>query len=141
MMEIPGILNIPDNELRFTFSRSSGPGGQNVNKVNSRVTLWFDVKESSSLTELQKNKIRSRLANRINEAGILSITSTTYRTQRANREDAVHRFQALIAAALTERPVRKKTKIPRRIHEKRLQVKKRRGMIKSVRAKKHCDYS
>ncbi|MDH3330609.1 MAG: alternative ribosome rescue aminoacyl-tRNA hydrolase ArfB [Desulfobulbaceae bacterium] len=141
MMEIPGILNIPDNELRFTFSRSSGPGGQNVNKVNSRVTLWFDVKESSSLTELQKNKIRSRLANRINEAGILSITSTTYRTQRANREDAVQRFQALIAAALTERPVRKKTKIPRRIHEKRLQVKKRRGMIKSVRAKKHCDYS
>jgi len=140
-MEIPGILNIPDNELRFTFSRSSGPGGQNVNKVNSRVTLWFDVKESSSLTELQKNKIRSRLANRINEAGILSITSTTYRTQRANREDAVQRFQALIAAALTERPVRKKTKIPRRIHEKRLQVKKRRGMIKSVRAKKHCDYS
>jgi len=140
-MEIPGILNIHDNELRFTFSRSSGPGGQNVNKVNSRVTLWFDVKESSSLTELQKNKIRSRLANRINEAGILSITSTTYRTQRANREDAVHRFQALIAAALTERPVRKKTKIPRRIHEKRLQVKKRRGMIKSVRAKKHCDYS
>lgn len=140
-MEIPGILNIHDNELRFTFSRSSGPGGQNVNKVNSRVTLWFDVKESSSLTELQKNKIRSRLANRINEAGILSITSTTYRTQRANREDAVQRFQALIAAALTERPVRKKTKIPRRIHEKRLQVKKRRGMIKSVRAKKHCDYS
>lgn len=139
-MEIPGKLNIPDDELRFTFSRSSGPGGQNVNKVNSRVTLWFDVQGSSSLTELQKNKIRDRLANRINEAGILSITSTSYRTQRANREDAVQRFQDLIAAALTVRPVRKKTKIPRRIHEKRLQIKKRRGMIKSVRAKKHSDF-
>lgn len=139
MIEIPGKLNIPDNELRFTFSRSSGPGGQNVNKVNTRATLWFDVKNSLSLTDIQKQKIRSRLANRINEAGILSITATNYRTQRANREDAIQRFQALIAAALTERPVRKKTKIPRRLQEKRLQAKKRRGMIKSVRAKKHFD--
>ncbi len=139
MIEIPGKLNIPENELRFTFSRSGGPGGQNVNKVNSRVTLWFDVQDSSSLTEMQKQKIRSRLANRINLAGILSITSTQYRTQRANREDVTRRFQALIAAALTERPVRKKTKITRRMQEKRLQAKKRRGMIKSVRSKKHFD--
>lgn len=136
MIEIPGKLNIPDSELRFTFSRSSGPGGQNVNKVNSRVTLWFDVQGSTSLTAAQRQKILSRLANRVNEAGILSVTSTSHRSQRANREDVVQRFQTLIAAALVERTVRKKTRIPRRVHEKRLQSKKRKGMIKSLRTKK-----
>jgi ribosome-associated protein len=139
MIEIPGKLDIPDGELRFTFSRSSGPGGQNVNKVNSRVTLWFAVQDSTALTEMQKQKIRSRLANRINDAGILSVSSENYRTQRANREDAIKRFQTLLSAALTEKPVRKKTRISKRIQEKRLQAKKRRGMRKSARAKKHFE--
>jgi ribosome-associated protein len=139
MIEIPGKLTIPENEIRFTFSRSSGPGGQNVNKVNSRVTLWFAVQDSAALTEMQKQKIRSRLANRINEAGILSISAENFRTQRANREEAIQRFQSLVAAALTEKPVRKKTRISKRIQEKRLLAKKRRGMKKSARAKKHFD--
>jgi len=137
MNDISGKLIIPDNELRFTFSRCSGPGGQNVNKVNSRVTLWFDVKGSPSLTERQKNTVRQRLANRINEAGILRITATSYRTQRANREDAVRRFVDLLAVALTEKPVRKKSKLSRRVKEKRLQAKKHRGILKSGRAKKN----
>ena len=137
MIEIPGKLNIPDNELRFTFSRCSGPGGQNVNKVNSRVTLWFDVKESPSLTEKQKYTIRKRLVNRINEAGILRISSTRYRTQRANKKYHVQRFEDLLRAVLTEKPVRKKSKLPRRAKEKRLQAKKHRGMIKSGRTKKN----
>ncbi|MDW7773028.1 MAG: alternative ribosome rescue aminoacyl-tRNA hydrolase ArfB [Desulfobulbaceae bacterium] len=139
MIEIPGKLNIHDNELRFTFSRSSGPGGQNVNKVSSRVTLWFDVSGSSSLTEVQKQKISTRLANRMNKEGKLSITSTRYRTQGANREDVMLLFQALLAEALTERPARKKSKIPRRVKERRLQEKKRRSMKKSMRLQKHFD--
>jgi len=139
MIQIPDTLNIRDHELRFTFSRSSGPGGQNVNKVNSRVTLWFDVNASTSLSETQKQKIRSRLAGRINAAGILSVSSTNYRTQQANREDAIRRFHILIGAALTDKPPRKETRTPRRIREKRLQAKKRRGMIKSLRSQKHID--
>jgi ribosome-associated protein len=128
---------IPDNELRFTFSRSGGPGGQNVNKVNSRVTLWFDVEGSPSLTQRQKSILRQRLSNRINRAGILQITATRHRTQRANREEAVSKFADLLAAALAERPVRKKSKLPRRAREKRLQAKKHRGLLKSARAKKN----
>lgn len=107
-IEILGNIYIPDTELRFTFSRSGGPGGQNVNKVSTRVTLWFDLNGSSSLTEGQKQKIRSRLGNRMNEAGILSISSSSFRTQKANREDAVRRFQAVVSAALAERPAGKK---------------------------------
>lgn len=139
MIEIPGKLNIPDHEVRFTFSRSSGPGGQNVNKVNSRVTLWFDIGASASLTDQQKQAIRNKLANRINDSGILSISSSSYRTQGANRQDVILRFQALLENALTKRLARKKTKIPRRVQEKRLQAKKRRAMIKSGRSKKHFD--
>jgi ribosome-associated protein len=136
MFKISGKLTIPENELRFTFSPSGGPGGQNVNKVSTRVTLLFDVNSSSSLSESQKQKIRTRLASRVNEAGILAITSSTFRTQGANRQDAILRFRDLLAAALSERPARKKTKIPRRVKEKRLQVKKRRSRIKSLRSKK-----
>lgn len=137
MVNIPGKLYIPDNELRFTFSRCGGPGGQNVNKVNSRVTLWFDVEGSPSLTEKQKITLRQRLANRINEAGILQVTASRYRTQRANREDVVRKFVDLLIAALTEQRIRKKSKLPRRAKEKRLRAKKHRGTLKSVRAKKN----
>lgn len=137
MVNIPGKLYIPDNELRFTFSRCGGPGGQNVNKVNSRVTLWFDVEGSPSLTEKQKITLRQRLTNRINEAGILQITASRYRTQRANREDVVRKFVDFLGAALTEQRIRKKSKLPRRAKEKRLQAKKHRGTLKSVRAKKN----
>lgn len=138
-IEILGNIYIPDTELRFTFSRSGGPGGQNVNKVSTRVTLWFDLNGSSSLTEGQKQKIRSRLGNRMNEAGILSISSSSFRTQKANREDAVRRFQALLSAALAERPARKKTRVPRRVKAKRLQAKKRRSRLKSTRSLKDFD--
>lgn len=139
MLNIPGKLAIPESELRFTFSRSSGPGGQNVNKVESRVTLWFDIDASPSLTRSQKQKIRSRLASRINEAGFLSLSSSRHRTQKANREDVMQRLQALMEEAFKERPVRKKTRIPRRAKEKRLRAKKRKSMIKSLRGKNNFE--
>ena len=136
MIEIIGTLKIPEDEVSFTFSRSSGPGGQNVNKVNSRVTLWFDVDGSPSLSNIQKNRIRQKLANRINNDGVLQVVSMRYRTQRGNREDALQRFAALLANAITVDPVRKKTKIPRGVRKKRLQMKKLRSKLKAVRAKK-----
>ena len=135
MIKIKPGLNLPEDEIRFTFSRSGGPGGQNVNKVNTRVTLWFDVSASSSLSDEQKQKLQHRLGNRITRDGTLQIISAQFRTQKANREDALRRFVELVAAALHERPRRKKTKIPKRAKEARLQAKKQRGALKTSRKK------
>lgn len=135
MIGINSRVDIPDEEIRFTFSRSGGPGGQNVNKVNSKVTLWFDVKNSPSLSGYQKNRISQRLASRISKEGVLQVTAMQYRTQKANRDDAVQRFTELLAAALVERKTRKKTRIAAGVKERRLQAKKRRGQLKSSRSR------
>ena len=133
MVDINDTLTIPDEEISFEFSRSSGPGGQNVNKVSTRVTLLFDVAGSPSLTEEQRTRIRSRLGTRITKAGVLRVTSQRHRSQRANREAAVGRFAELIGEALRPRRPRRKTRIPRSVKEQRLQEKKRRGELKRGR--------
>lgn len=125
-------LCLPAAEVRFTFSRSGGPGGQNVNKLNSRATLWFDVENSPTLTPYQKLKIRRHLAGRISKDGVLQISAEQYRTQKANREDALQRFAELLAAALTEKKVRKKTRMSAGARERRLQAKKRRSLLKKT---------
>jgi ribosome-associated protein len=136
LIEITGTLLLPAGEVRFTFSRAGGPGGQNVNKVNTRATLWFDVENSPTLSEYQKIRIRQRLANRIGKDGVLQVTSMQHRTQKANREEALQRFRELLAAALVERPPRKKTRIGAGVRERRLQVKKRRSQLKASRGGK-----
>ena len=136
MIDINSRLSIPDEEVRFTFARSGGPGGQNVNKVNSKVILWFDVENSQTLSGYQKNRINHRLAGRINKEGVLQIASMQYRTQRANREEVVRRFASLLTEALKEKPRRKKTKLPRRAKEARLQAKKRKSQLKASRSGK-----
>jgi len=135
MIVINARLTIPEEEVRFTFSRSGGPGGQNVNKVNTRVTLWFDLEASPSLTLEQKDRIRRRLAPRINKNGVLRVDASGFRTQLANREDALNRFVSLMAGALKEKRKRKKTKIPKGVKERRLQAKKQRGLVKKARAR------
>jgi ribosome-associated protein len=127
-------LEIPDEELAFTTSRSSGPGGQNVNKVSTRVTLLFDVERSPSLSDRQRELVRERLAGRINRDGVLRVVSQRHRTQSANREAAVARFGALLAEAFSETPERVPTKIPTAINEKRLEEKRRRSRVKQGRA-------
>ncbi|MHB8809219.1 MAG: alternative ribosome rescue aminoacyl-tRNA hydrolase ArfB [Desulfobulbaceae bacterium] len=129
-------VSLPDEEIRFTFSRSSGPGGQNVNKVNSKATLWFDLENSPSLSDYQKNLIRQRLANRISGEGVLQVVAMQHRTQKANREEALQRFTELLAAALVVKPLRKKTRIGAGIRERRLQAKKRRSQLKTSRGGK-----
>ena len=128
-------LSLSEDEVRFTFSRAGGPGGQNVNKVSSKVTLWFDVENSSSLSDYQKNLIKNRLANRISKEGVLQVIATQHRTQRANREEALRRFVELLAASLVVKPRRKKTRISAGVKERRLQAKKRRSLLKSARTK------
>jgi ribosome-associated protein len=85
MIEINRNLSIPEHELSFTTARSGGPGGQHVNKVSSRVTLWFNVAESPSLSAFQKRRIMSRLATRINQRGELRVVAQQHRSQIANR--------------------------------------------------------
>src|SRR3954454_22965189 len=96
MIAIDDNLSIPEEEVTFTTSRSGGPGGQNVNKLETRVTLRFDLAGSTVLSEEQKARLRERLATRITKDGVLHVTSQRHRTQGANREAAVERFAELL---------------------------------------------
>lgn len=128
-------LSIREEDLRFTATRSGGPGGQNVNKLNTRVTLLFDLVNTTSLDEHQKERISQRLANRINKEGVLRVVSQEYRTQAANRQAALDLFVRLIASALKRRRPRRKTKIPRSVVERRLRNKNVRSQLKRSRRK------
>jgi ribosome-associated protein len=136
MIEINRNLSIPEHELWFTTARSSGPGGQHVNKVNSRVTLWFNVAESPSLSAFQKRRLRSRLATRINQAGELRVVAQQHRSQMANREAAVERFAVLLRDALVQEKPRQKTRMPAAAKRRRVDEKKQRGQVKQQRAKR-----
>ena len=137
MVESKNNIQIPKENLTFRFSRSAGPGGQNVNKVNTRVTVLLDVPGCSSFTESQKKLILSRLATRTNKTGQIRVTSQRHRTQKQNRIAAIERLQQLVAEALRKKLVRKKTKIPYSARMRRLEVKKQRSQIKKQRAKKN----
>jgi ribosome-associated protein len=127
-----GVL-IPEEELGFTTSRSGGPGGQNVNKVNTRITLLFDLTHSPSLSAEQRELIRRRLAGRVNRAGILRVVSQRHRTQLANRDAAVKRFAELMGEALVEDPERVPVPIPEEAKARRLEQKRHRSMVKRGR--------
>jgi len=121
------------DELTFSAVRSSGPGGQNVNKVNTRVILEFDLDKSPSLNEEQKTLIKKRLKGRISGEGIFRVSSQKSRQQSTNRDDAIRRFAGLLAGALQERKARRKTSVPKASRQERLEEKKRRGFIKQSR--------
>jgi len=125
---------IPDEELSFTTSRSSGPGGQNVNKLETRVTVRFDVAGSPRLTEEQRQRIQERLATRITRDGVLHVTSQKHRTQGENRETAAVRLRELVAEALREEIPRKATRVSRAAKKRRVDAKKRRGQRKRERS-------
>ena len=137
MIEITKNISIRDDELFFKASRSGGPGGQNVNKVNTRVTVFFDVINCESLSDAQKRRILIRLATRTDKNGVLRVVSQKYRTQKANHRVAVERLQQLLADALKTRPVRKKTKIPYAVNKRRLEEKRRRSLLKQQRGKRN----
>ena len=127
------MIRIDARELSFRFVRSSGPGGQNVNKVASRVVLRFNVQESASLTPEQKARIRRRLGRRVSRAGIITVTSQVHRTQRANRRRAVDRLIELLTAAAQPPKPRKKTRVPAAAKRRRLENKLHRAMAKQFR--------
>lgn len=135
MIQITEDLAVAEEELKFSAARSSGPGGQNVNKVNTRITLWFDVEESASLSPEQKNRLRSRLKTRISKDHRLRVVSQRHRSQAANREAAIERFAQLLKDALTDLPPRKKTRVTLKAKQKRIDDKKHQSIIKKHRAK------
>jgi len=139
MIRITNRISIPEEELSFTASLSSGPGGQNVNKLNTRVTLRFDLANSPSLSPEDKALIAIRLGTRIAKDGILRVVSQSTRSQHANRELAVERFAELLKSALKRAPVRKETRVSKAAKERRLEEKKRRSSVKRQRSKGNAD--
>ena len=128
----PGIV-IPDEELEWKFIRSSGPGGQNVNKVASAAQLRFLLPQNASLPVAARNRLRRLAGQKLIDDGTILFKSMSERTQEANRRVALERLEALIRAALVEPKIRKKTRPTKASKERRIDSKKRRGSTKQSR--------
>ncbi|MEV6009901.1 alternative ribosome rescue aminoacyl-tRNA hydrolase ArfB [Streptomyces sp. NPDC051976] len=131
---IRGSVSVPEAELMWRFSRSSGPGGQHVNTSDSQVELRFDLARTQALPPVWKQRALERLAGRLT-GGVLTVKASEHRSQWRNREAAAVRLTALLAQATAPPPKqRRATKIPRGINERRLRVKKQRSETKRGRA-------
>jgi ribosome-associated protein len=130
---------IRTDEFIFSTSRSSGPGGQNVNKVNTKVELRFNICGALSLSEIEKEKLSARLKNKITLKGDLLITSQSERTQLLNKQKAVEKFYKLICSALKDKPERKATAPTVASDRERLKKKKKRSSLKNLRKESAMD--
>ena len=137
-VRITSTITVPDAELDFSFVRSSGAGGQNVNKVASAVELRFRI-PASSLPDPVKSRLLASSDRRISRDGILRIKAQRYRTQESNRRDAIRRFTALLAKYAEPRRRRRKSAVPLAEKRKRLDRKSRRSAVKQSRAKPPLD--
>ncbi len=131
------MITIPESELSFVASRASGPGGQNVNKVETRVSVIFDFKNSSVLTDVQKRRIakHTHTRKRLDSLGRLVVSSQVHRTQGANKLEAHKRLEELVSEAIKSRKTRRPTKPSRSQKRKRTDEKRHRGAVKGLRAK------
>jgi ribosome-associated protein len=124
---------VPEREMLWRFSRSSGPGGQSVNKTDSRAELSLDLRTTTALGPIQRGRAMERLAGRLVD-GVLTITASEHRTQVRNREAALERLAEVLSAAIAAPPPRRRpTRATRGSVERRLADKKRRGKTKQLR--------
>jgi ribosome-associated protein len=133
MIEVTSDVSINENDISIDFIRSSGPGGQNVNKVASGVQLRYNIASADTLPDEVKQRLYSIARNRITEEGVLIIEAKRFRTQEQNREDAVARLVALVYQATEKPKARKKTRPSAASQEARIEEKKHRGSIKRLR--------
>lgn len=126
-------------ELEFKAVRSSGAGGQHVNKASSKVELYFDVAASKALSENEKERIYTKIGNRLTKENVLILYSDTSRSQHKNKELVIQKFLDLIRSALTVAKKRRKTKPKRSAVEKRLKSKLKKAQKKSLRGKPKLD--
>lgn len=134
MIEINPNLHIDDDEIVFDFVRSSGPGGQNVNKVSTAVQLRWNTIQSSVLDPQAKQRLMKLAGEKITREGVLILESKRFRTQEANKLDVIRKLTVLIQAAIIAPKVRKKTKPTVTSSAARVDEKKRRGEIKKIRS-------
>lgn len=126
-------VTIPERELSWRFSRSSGPGGQSVNTTDSRVELSWDLDGSGAVTETQRQRARRRLSGRLVD-GVVSIAASEHKSQLRNREAAMERLAVLVAEAIAPPPpVRRPTRPTRTAIRRRVDSKRRRGVTKRLR--------
>ena len=123
------------SEIQYKAVRSSGAGGQNVNKVSSKVILSFDVTNSNGISDEERNLLLDKLTTKISQEGILQLSSDEDRSQLKNKEIVTKRFFELLTKSLKKPKIRKETKVPKSVKEKRLQEKKKSSEIKESRKK------
>jgi len=138
-MHVADAISIPESELAWTFARSGGPGGQNVNKVASKAVLHWNLAENTSLPPDVKDRLRVRQRRRITKDGLLVLTSERFRDQFKNIEDCRAKLRAMVLEVLYPPRPRKATRPSRGAKERRLAAKKRQGQRKALRRKPVTD--
>ena len=134
-LELPGKIFVPAAEIKVETSRSGGPGGQHVNKTESRVTLRWSIAESPSLPTPMRDRLLERLQSRLTKSGEILVSCESFRDQRRNQAEARRRLEALLRAALFRPKARRKTKPSRAAVERRLKSKQKQSQRKQWRRK------
>ncbi len=128
-------ISIPLSEVRYRFVRSSGPGGQHVNKTSTQVELWFDVLHSSALTEAQRQRLLHKLKSLIDQDGVLQLSAQSERSQFQNKQAVTEKFKSMLIAALRVPKPRRPTHPTKASKEKRTASKKKQSQAKKLRSK------